>query len=915
MFDLSAIAPVHFSKHRSQVAVAVVLLATVASSAQPPRTGSDLSEAAFRQGLRERGLTDWLELYLEDTPPVDEADAKFREYERLVADANSETKLPLQREALFEQADAILSELIAGYPGHPQRMYWSMALARDLLEKRNPAAFDAVLLYDLPGRQRTKAYGLSSEAVDVLIALRAHIAQRWKTFEALDERSLNATVAAGRTRELERVDAASALLLTWAQLYEALSGQRQETFDELLMRITDVYRWHESQDGSEIQKANAHLMAAIAARETNRFAIAGQHARQAIATAEKIASADNQNRKESLLLLARLERIRTLRDNNRIDEALAELRKFQARTNDTDFTMSLTFALTECSILAVQSNAARATAETLLQSQDVLAPLQSFAFQSVEQRDHLYAALVGAFDKEPLDKLEEPLVVQLALGSVLTDALMQQAVSKPAEHVQLEQAMTAAHRILTTAAIRTPVAIRGELLYLLGATEESVGDRAAAIETFLELTEQYPEHGRTSAAVSRALMIARVHLTQASEGDKPAARLLFIRAGQTLRRLKPNSKEANEVQYYIALATEHNKRFLQAAREYALVPVTDTNALRAALGRIRCLRNLHETTSDTGKAGNLLKQMLEAARHGAEIAQQTEATENGDRCLAGEITLTLATMLNNEAVNRPADAVKVLDRFEERFEGCDAILGPALRQRIQALQKLNQLGLAREAVAKFVDSNPQSAGPVMAALLEATRSEINAAADKDQTAIVKHLAVEAAALAEKLIRWSEEHADSVEPNDLLTMRSWYAWALLHADRVSESLKVYDECLKADPRLLPKESSLRTEIRLGQAQCLLQLDRPDDALPIFIEIWHTSFEHSPHWWWAFTGSLDAHTRRGSDPKPIIQSIRQQELLAPDLGGPRYKRLLKQIETANNVRMGKTTLPKPNTTTTE
>jgi len=175
--------------------------------------------------------------------------------------------------------------------------------------------------------------------------------------------------------------------------------------------------------------------------------------------------------------------------------------------------------------------------------------------------------------------------------------------------------------------------------------------------------------------------------------------------------------------------------------------------------------------------------------------------------------------------------------------------------------------------------------------------------------MVKHLAIEAAALTEKLIRWSEQHADSVESSDMLTMRAWYAWSLLHADRHAEALKIYDECLTTDPERLPAPSALRTEIRLGRAQCLLQLDRPDEALPIFTEIWHTSFEHSPDWWQAFVGSLEAHTRLGSSPERIIQSIRQQELLAPDLGGPRYKHRLKQIETANNTKMGKQPAPNP------
>jgi len=34
--------------------------------------------------------------------------------------------------------------------------------------------------------------------------------------------------------------------------------------------------------------------------------------------------------------------------------------------------------------------------------------------------------------------------------------------------------------------------------------------------------------------------------------------------------------------------------------------------------------------------------------------------------------------------------------------------------------------------------------------------------------------------------------------------------------------------------------------------------------------------------------------GSDPHQIVQAVRQQRVLSPDLGGPRWKRALEKIE---------------------
>jgi len=59
----------------------------------------------------------------------------------------------------------VLGRLIADYAEHPARSTWRLELARDKLEREDPAAFDAVLLYELPGRDRATVAGLSAEAI------------------------------------------------------------------------------------------------------------------------------------------------------------------------------------------------------------------------------------------------------------------------------------------------------------------------------------------------------------------------------------------------------------------------------------------------------------------------------------------------------------------------------------------------------------------------------------------------------------------------------------------------------------------------------------------------------------------------------------------------------------------------------
>ena len=68
------------------VAGLVALMPLVVAAESLPAAGA-LDESAFRDGLRQRGLTDWLEQYLSDTPPVDEIDAQLRRRESLLDQA------------------------------------------------------------------------------------------------------------------------------------------------------------------------------------------------------------------------------------------------------------------------------------------------------------------------------------------------------------------------------------------------------------------------------------------------------------------------------------------------------------------------------------------------------------------------------------------------------------------------------------------------------------------------------------------------------------------------------------------------------------------------------------------------------------------------------------------------------------
>ena len=97
-------------------------------------------------------------------------------------------------------------------------------LARDYLDRADPAAFESVLRYDLPGRDRVTVAALSAKAIEVLQQLRSCLAGTWAQVERLDEASLAAMDASGSLRALEGLDYRSAVLLAWADLYHTVTA-------------------------------------------------------------------------------------------------------------------------------------------------------------------------------------------------------------------------------------------------------------------------------------------------------------------------------------------------------------------------------------------------------------------------------------------------------------------------------------------------------------------------------------------------------------------------------------------------------------------------------------------------------------------------------------------------------------------
>ena len=862
-----------------------------------------LDEGLFRAGLRERGLTDWLDQYLADVPPVDNADATLRRREALLEQAARPGVSDVDRARRVRDAHELLTGLLVDHPHHPAHLRWQLESARDLLERIDPNGFNALLLYDLPGRDRARSARLAGSAIERLEALQKAIATEWSAIEAMDASTLDAVADGGSLQRLESLETRSAMLLAWARLYHALAAKmpadaRRQAMADLLMHVTERTGWTESPDPA--RRCGAEVIGAIAARYAGRFDDANRLARSIIDSYGQIRFSGDRDRLQWSGLLAVLEQIRIERDRGQIARALdivKQAREWADRARAEDDVVARSLALVHRSVLAAQGAATtRPAAGGFLEPADALAPLAELAGRSTAHRDGLYATLAGTLSEAPVRPESSPFQLQLLLGAALADSRRQSNGTAVSKERMRQRVADVAQRFRSLPA-GVESATRGELLWLIGRSQYALGAHLEAANALADLVEQWPEHDRSPRAAEQAAAIAQAWLKRDPSGSREAT-AAFVRAVRVLRKRLPDSPQARQLQFFLAVALERQNVFAEAAREYAAVAPDDPRALLARLGQVRCLRKqLRDATAagttDEATQTAQAQAVVDAARSAAEVVTRQPAPDD-QRRVAAEIVLLLAAGLNHPLIRQPGEALDVLADFEKRFGDEPALIGPVLRERVLAYRQLKRLTEARRVVARFLETDPDRAGAVMANLLEAMRTETQAAADRGDTAAVESVAAEAVELAGMLLAWSDDRPGGVSPRERLTIRIWQADGLRDAGRIEDALDRFTACQDDGAEILTRHAGLRFEVQLGRADCLLALDRPADALLLYAEVGQRTAEHAPAWWHAFVGNLRCHARLGHNATGIARAIRQQRHLAPDLGGPRWHRALEAIE---------------------
>lgn len=918
------------------VMLALVARVAFAAPAEPSLPAPD-DDVAFREALRSRGLDGWLDQYWADRPSSDDVSAKLRRREAFLAEAASAGTASARAGESVTQASAILAELLAAHPEHPDRLRWRLELARDCLERQAPDAFVNVLTYELPGRDVAKVRDLSKRGIDALESLRQEVAETWKSLETLNEASLAIVRDTGSLDALESLDAQSSALLTWARLYQAITGefdsqQRRAAFARVLTDLSESGRL-EPTPGREFDQVGATLIAAVAERrlsvldQENATGLAAgaavgepdRRAREVIAIQARITDGELRRRLRQASLIAVLEQIRAVRDARRYDDALqfaAQAREWTLKSRADEPSAFVAVSLLEATTLWFKQAAEQAgdsrppdpwASVAWLDCEPCLKPLERVCLQSPVHRDALYRVLAFAAVPWPASESARPFVLQLTVGAAVhgarTDANLAAGLAAHA---------AALHKAADSAKAQSNAAMAGELQYLLGQALHLLGRDAESVQVLTDLAIGAPGHDRADLAIRQAVDWAGAQLRRSGPTGSPESRAAFVRAARTLRKRFPGERNNPALSYAMAAVLENDGQFQEAAVEYAAVGAEQPQARDAALGRLRCCRLALEAQAGTSSQPSDATELTGAARQALDevlgrfpdlksSADPTATTSDATvvlplACDKAQLLLAAVRLLNLPAIGGAAEAVLMLEGFESRTRACPELLGPALRERILGLRQLKRLTEARSVLDRYLAAEPDRAGSSMAGLLQSMQEEILALLERGDDAGAATVAAEAVQVGESLLAWADAAPGRLESADRGIIRTWYAAALLQAGRPDEALRVSEATSQSIRAGSPSEASATTQADLVRADALLAMRNHADAVALYAEIWQSAPERSDAWWHAFVGSLECHAALGTEPGVVLQSIRQQRALAPDLGGARWARKLTALEAA-------------------
>lgn len=878
-----------------------------------------LSPAIFREGLRQRGLTELLDKHLRDYPPLNASAVILMQREVKLAEFADPNRPMAERRAAVAEANKLLDRLIRENPDDPRTLEWQLLLAHSLVyEEGEPHAIN-LLYFGGNTEDRRKLAPLTQRALSTLNNLLARIDEENARIDGMDPATFEKVDQDGLVEKLDRLKPSAQYLQLWAFFYDALHRDGADTNRlQLLERIGQTFSentdWLTTPQTVSHVQIPALLLAGMAQRRLGNHASAREHFERVFAAAEKIVDESEKQALQWAVMLAGLEAARNARDEGRFedaDEHLARLRSAPGSRGAGQYGVRLAAALVDRSIRLARARsvdqAGRSSDASRLR-EEAWRVLATLAREEPERRAQLYAVLYQSIERSSgSDRQRDPIEMCALMSGLLTDA----AADASRREMLLQQLVSEGGAFVrdATGAQRTVIP---EILYQMGVALYHLGETVAAVETFLEIAQHYPTDGQAADAAAMAVQIA-AQACQDSESCSisSSAAQHFRKTLETLLKGFPESESSRYWRFYYAQLLVESAEYARAATEYALVQNDQEHYIEAAFRQVRALarevaRRAGAGLAVKGEVDTLIVSMVDAqGTLLARVAEEPRSRSMDESRIAAERVqesrVLLAETYVLKGVDLPARAIQVLAEFEESTGPKAELMARAWRVRLRAMESLGRLEEAIRMVPDYIAADPLGAGPTLQVMYVSLRSELENTQDKAM-APVNGDANMLVLIAAEIVKWTNLERSNATADQKREAALQLAEAYTLVGRYKEAIERFETILPGGDREPATLNSLDLRSQLGYAQALLKDRQAEKALLQFNRLAMNLPPEHPVRWKALLGDLESRTILEHPPEGILRVIAQQRRLFPELGGPEIAARLAWIEDQNMRRRG-------------
>lgn len=873
-----------------------------------------LDSAAFREGLKKRGLTELLELHLREFPPKSAQSMLLLQREIKLAEAADPTLSRAERRAALATANDLLETIIERSADDPRRYEWRFDLLRSRVYEEAEPHYTNILYREGTQADREALGTTMQKVMPQLAALQQELSAEADRLDALPIGEFERLEAAGYVERIDTLAPQVEYLSLWARFYDSLHRRDEDT--TRLGSLRGIVEALDRNGALTPTQAGASfvpalLLAGMSERRLGTLPAAREHLERAIAVADRITDSAERQRIDWAVTLAWIECVRADRDAREYDRAMRTVEQFRlhlASAAPDEASWQLVAALLERSVHRARAErAARqgSPAESARYQRRAWEVLEELVRQMPAQRDGIYATVYELCRERSLEELD-PFEECATVAGLLTEASTAGGGDPAARERLLDRAIQAAERFLSAHAAEVPT-LTAEVTFNMGVALYRRGRNAEAARAFIEVAQKHPGFDEALRAAELAVQIAAQRQPQPGAPAAPASAELYRDALATLTTHYAGTPPAQYWRFYYAQVLEEAGAADEAAVQYQLVTPDHEHYAEAQVAHVRCrLQELQALTDrpapDVANVRRLASEVLDAQRElsgklqARLAAEQDPARQATLKRLVYEARVIAAEVQILPSVDQPARALELLSGDTPARDD-PQLMGRALRVRLLALEQLGRLSEAAAEIPRFVAADPQVAGPTLQSIYRNVDAEVRRLEQSDAAQALEKKAQSAWVLAQQIRDWAREYGAQLDPAERRAIEVQWAEANLRVGEHEAARAAFEELMRSEPIDHPD-----IRVALGLAESRFELGDLKAALPLFNQMAMSLPAEDPLRWQALLRDLQCRTGLQEDPRGILKVLDQQAYFHPELGGPRFKPQFDRLRRENEQRLG-------------